>query len=782
MNRLFSLFLITLTALFIFVSRASAQTDSLWAAKDMLPADRIISHKQTEDAEVISASRTGKKIKDLPVTIHVITREEIIRNGYITLADVLKTLPGIRVSQPGSGETGETFQLRGLIGNSYTKILVNNQPVKASVLQSMPIESQLPVRQAERIEVIYGPASAVYGADATAGVINIITRQPEHRIFSLADIALGSDGYNYVNFMAGGKAGRNKNILDYTFYGSKAEAPHLNIFEHKKAYHALSFLEQQGYEYDLGGTVYKPTQLTNDLLEQYSIPVASLTEPNYEGTIEMPDTSNIPAASQLIGLELKYRKFNFSYLNMARSTHSSIGLNSYLYKYNDPTNIFSDKTNRVSLGYDTRLGKTFSQTRLIVLNYETKPESNFGITYIPYMEKAYVYASSNEIYLDEMISFAFNKFEFSGGMGLLISGNLPQTNYAIEPFDKNKYSAFQSVSEIALEDREFGFNPYMFAQFHSFFQAFYKANRFSLMGSLRHDVTNLYGDKFSPRAGLIYLFANNKTSVRCTAGKAFRAPSGNTMYRSIAYPIGQGSDSMYYAVIPNPELRPEEFTSYEIGIRHTFYDKIYVDLSGFYNKVFNLISSSYVDPQDYGYPQSVHHSGDQTRINVNSEGAESLLYGVQFYGRYNDMFPGYNTQLEIGLTFAKGREELPEDGGELNLFRLMPGFQGKAKLSSQPFRRFYFMFLGTWAGKWSRSFMPSQDFYKFEKYQNIDGYFTLDLTASFLFNKNLSIFYKMTNVFNTDYGGLDATGYDIDLRYNPQLGRCSRFGMTFRLN
>ena len=162
----------------------SAQEDSIIIQKDLLTAGNIIKHKKNNEIKVVSASRTRKRIKDLPVTIHVVTHDEIIKNGYVTLADVLKTLPGIRVSQTGSGEMGEMFQLRGLIGNSYTKILVNNQPVKPSVITGMPIESQLPVRQAERIEVIYGPASAIYGADATAGVINIITREPKNSVNS----------------------------------------------------------------------------------------------------------------------------------------------------------------------------------------------------------------------------------------------------------------------------------------------------------------------------------------------------------------------------------------------------------------------------------------------------------------------------------------------------------------------------------------------------------------------------------------------------------------------
>lgn len=173
-------------------------------------AANIIKIENKNEIQVVSASRTIKKIEDLPVTIYVITREEILYNGYTTLVDVLKQLPGVRISQPGSGELGEIFSMRGYNGNIYTKIMVNGLPVKPSVTIGMPIEAQLPIRQAERIEIIFGPSSAVYGADAAAGVINIITKKAERGVFSQADISLGYNGYSYVNFNAGGKAGKNE--------------------------------------------------------------------------------------------------------------------------------------------------------------------------------------------------------------------------------------------------------------------------------------------------------------------------------------------------------------------------------------------------------------------------------------------------------------------------------------------------------------------------------------------------------------------------------------------
>jgi len=85
-----------------------------------LDAADLAFREDTLEMNVISASRSSKKIGELPITIYVVTREEIIRNHYNSLIDILKSLPGMLVSQPGTGELGESFKLRGLIGNLYT--------------------------------------------------------------------------------------------------------------------------------------------------------------------------------------------------------------------------------------------------------------------------------------------------------------------------------------------------------------------------------------------------------------------------------------------------------------------------------------------------------------------------------------------------------------------------------------------------------------------------------------------------------------------------------------
>ena len=137
---------------------ALAQLDSIILEADQLGFEEVEKNENLfNNQKVVSASKTLKEVSDLPFTITIISKEEILRNGYTTLVDVLKMAPGIRVSQPGSALEGETFLMRGLKGNTYTKILINGSPIKPFGVVGMPIGAQLPIRQADVSRSSTGP-------------------------------------------------------------------------------------------------------------------------------------------------------------------------------------------------------------------------------------------------------------------------------------------------------------------------------------------------------------------------------------------------------------------------------------------------------------------------------------------------------------------------------------------------------------------------------------------------------------------------------------------------
>lgn len=129
----------------------------------------------------VTAGGYAQQVEDAPASISVIGREQIEERYYQDVTDVLRDVPGVVVTGGGSGDNGTDIVIRGMPA-SYTLILVDGKPV--STRETRPNGSAgfeqswlPPVQSIERIEVIRGPMSTLYGSDAMGGVINIITRK-----------------------------------------------------------------------------------------------------------------------------------------------------------------------------------------------------------------------------------------------------------------------------------------------------------------------------------------------------------------------------------------------------------------------------------------------------------------------------------------------------------------------------------------------------------------------------------------------------------------------------
>jgi outer membrane receptor for ferrienterochelin and colicins len=125
---------------------------------------------------VVTATRTSRNLGDVPVRTEVIGRDRIDRSGARTLADAVEYTTGVRVENNCQNCNFSQIRLLGLDG-PYTQILVDGQPVVSSLAQVYGIE-QIPARMIERIEVVKGGGSALYGPGSVGGVVNIIPREP----------------------------------------------------------------------------------------------------------------------------------------------------------------------------------------------------------------------------------------------------------------------------------------------------------------------------------------------------------------------------------------------------------------------------------------------------------------------------------------------------------------------------------------------------------------------------------------------------------------------------
>jgi len=131
---------------------------------------------------VVSATGFEQKITDAPASISVITQEELARKPYTSLIDAVRDLEGVDVGET-SDKTGQrTISMRGM-GSDYTLILIDGRPqsnhgdIYPNSFGGNQFNHIPPLDAVERIEVIRGPASIIYGANAMGGVINIITKK-----------------------------------------------------------------------------------------------------------------------------------------------------------------------------------------------------------------------------------------------------------------------------------------------------------------------------------------------------------------------------------------------------------------------------------------------------------------------------------------------------------------------------------------------------------------------------------------------------------------------------
>lgn len=777
---------------------------------DILNAKDIIVDKAPTNVQVVSASRSSKRMKDLPVTIHVVTQDEIRKNGYVTLVDVMKSVPGVRVSQPGSGLDGETFLFRGQIGNYYTKILVNNIPIQPSVAGGIALGAQLPIAQARQIEIIYGPASAVYGADAMTGVINIITDSPDGYSFTNADVALGQFGYKHINMITGGKMGKNKNILKYTLYANREQRDDLNV-RHKKN---IEFVAPLNNNLSYKGRVSSPVFnfLFRQRAEQLPAYVTTLKNnpqrileeirqenPDYQGDLTSATVSALPQESFLLGLKLEYRDLTFSYDNMFRSHHSSLGRAPDVFSYINSDSEIADKIQRFTLSYQHSWENFSFTSNVSYLKFELDQRSHFLLNNQNLTNnRAYTYEASDDVFFEALGSYPINDYlELTTGVSAMISGNLPAINSYSEPFDLNDYSAFRTAKrEPHPVLGNFGDNPLLQNLIGYFAQLFYQRNTFTLIAGVRQDFSNQYNTSIRPndfigslfpRVAILYSPATH-WSFRASYGRAFKAPNSHLTFNSQAFEVRRADGSVdpnliRYSRIPNEALEPEFITSYEAGIRYIPGKNINVDLNGYWSQIDQIITQTLVPLSNtpfVGNGISTIRRGNEYYVRMATNDPESLaaLYGIQLAVRLQDLVPSLKLNADVYLNYAEGEEVLPtENNDRINIHRMVPKLMAQVNISCEPFKNGYLHLANIWMTDWVRRFSPDVISTRFR----VPGYYNLDLIARYQLNKNASVFLKVKNVFDAEYGGIGALGLDIDTAYNPQLKRNIQFGASIQL-
>jgi len=157
------------------------------------------------DTVVVTPTRIPQTVASAIGDVTVVTVSEIAASGQTTLLELLQAQPAIEITQSGGAGTAAGVRIRG--GNpGHTLVLVDGLRVGSATLGTTPLEN-VALDQIERIEILRGPASSLYGADAVAGVIQIFTRRGKGAPHLNVQAGAGSDGLLQGNVQYSGRAG-----------------------------------------------------------------------------------------------------------------------------------------------------------------------------------------------------------------------------------------------------------------------------------------------------------------------------------------------------------------------------------------------------------------------------------------------------------------------------------------------------------------------------------------------------------------------------------------------
>lgn len=170
------------------------------------------------DQTITSATKYEQKVSESPVAATVITADEIAARGARSIPELLRDVPGLGVIQTGSSSFDVSARGMTEVGANTFLVMVDGRKVYLD-LYSITLWDQLPVsiEDIKAIEIILGPGSVMYGANAFAGVINIITFTAEEKPGTTARLLASDVGSSYGSLRHAGSAGKNSYKLTTTW-------------------------------------------------------------------------------------------------------------------------------------------------------------------------------------------------------------------------------------------------------------------------------------------------------------------------------------------------------------------------------------------------------------------------------------------------------------------------------------------------------------------------------------------------------------------------------------
>ena len=259
---------------------------------EALPDFSSLSLQELSSIKVTSVSKKQQKLSQVAAAVYVISQEEIHRSGLTSVPELLRIVPGLEVARIDSNKWAVTS--RGFNGRFANKLLVliDGRSIYSPIFSGVYWDTNMPMLDnIERIEVIRGPGAAVWGANAVAGVINIITKSAEETTGVEFNASGGTVEHGSVSGQYGGKINDG---LYYRGYVNSADHGPLETEDGSKARDGWSD-GQAGFRMD-GTTKSGGWQLEGDLFHSVRNEASNLPTPeNFFSSVteygKEPDTA-----------------------------------------------------------------------------------------------------------------------------------------------------------------------------------------------------------------------------------------------------------------------------------------------------------------------------------------------------------------------------------------------------------------------------------------------------------------------------------------------------------
>ncbi len=612
-----------------------------------------------QNAATQSATASTQTLLDQPATGYVINSDDIQFRGYMSLLDLLRDVPEIEINENVETDVLNVISARGVSGSGRWLIMQDGIRINTMLGSDIVIAQNINIRHAARIEIIIGAASAVYGADAFSGVINIISR--EANAINGGELIASFGSFNETNNnLTFGVAKGDFSVLASASYFST------NSPNYSKAYPTQYQHYTQNYQRN-GSVLTYPDDTVSQPLDNTPLPFA------------------MPASAHNINLLFKYKNLAFGSSRFYESHSSSSSFRPELSPPN-AENQYTTVLNNAFVQHDINKER-WSLNTIAQFNYwYIDPRSNYRDVYSAY-NRIYKFGYERSAFARAIFNYKINNNQqLTTGASFQYSNALAETADLSRPWDASKTAAEQNFyytgsDTVDYTGRFLGvpqvnyFENRIAAGFFAQYQIKIKDKLDLIAGGRLDYIRTIHTADdfhsylpFNTRVGLVYRPSQN-LRLKLFYGSAFLTPSPNKVRNHYgSFSTVQDSAGRVLGLAPNffklpteednvigQNPRPELLQSVESSIIYTKNDFL-ISANAYYNRFSNFLRNELKD----SVPFFANMPAVPTAQIVTSEG-NGFAYGATLRVEYKlSLSEQTNLRFNTAYSFVNGQLQDPD--------------------------------------------------------------------------------------------------------------------------